>query len=324
MKYNIDKELKSISIYSGSMVGRLYPLVNIGYRLNKCWSDRVVKVSKITTPGYQGVKIPTLIFEPKNILDVSEKLPCIMFFHGGGFLMSASGAHYKIAKWYAYKLNCKVIMPDYRLMPKYTYPVAIEDCYSTYKWVLNNAEELGIDKEKIFVTGDSAGGNIAAAVVAMLKKRKLKERKLKERGESLPKGVLLIYPVLDKRMITESMKRFNDTPIWDSRCNKLLWEMYLKNQDSEQAEFASIAELESLDFFPDTYVEVAEFDCLHDEGIAFAHRLKAEGVATELHDIKGACHGYEAATKSSIVRRCMKHRINWIKSKIDQVPNGNM
>lgn len=123
---------------------------------------------------------------------------------------------------------------------------------------------------------------------------------------------MLIYPALDKRMITESMKKFTDTPIWDSRCNKLFWDMYLKNQDSEQAKYASISELESLDYFPETYVEVAEFDCLHDEGIAFSDRLKAEGIRVEVHDIKGACHGYEAATKSSLVHRCMKQRVNWI------------
>ena len=302
MKYNIDKELKSISIYSGSMVGRLYPLVNIGYRLNKCWSDRVVSVKKIMTPGYQGTKIPTLIFEPKNPIETGEKLPCIMFFHGGGFLMSASGAHYKIAKWYAHKLNAKVIMPDYRLMPKYTYPVAIEDCYNTYIWVLRNAAKLGINTNKMIVTGDSAGGNISGAVVAMLN----------DRNEPLPQGLMLIYPVLDKRMITDSMKRFTDTPIWDSRCNKFFWDMYLKGHSPEEVKYASISEIDSLAYFPKTYAEVAEFDCLHDEGIAFADRLKAEGISTEVHNIKGACHGYEAATKSSIVRKCMKRRIEWI------------
>ena len=88
--------------------------------------------------------------------------------------------------------------------------------------------------------------------------------------------------------------------------------MYLKNQDSEQVKYASISELDLLDYFPETYVEVAEFDCLHDEGIAFADRLKAEGIRVEVHDNKGACHGYEAATKSSLIRRCMKQRVNWI------------
>lgn len=70
-----------------------------------------------------------------------------MFSHGGGFLMRASAAHYQIAKWYARQLKCKVDMPDYRLLPKFRYPIAIEDCYNTYMWVLENAESMKIKKE---------------------------------------------------------------------------------------------------------------------------------------------------------------------------------
>ena len=135
MKYPIDKELKSISIYSGSVVGWMYPMINIGYRLRKCRSDKCISVRRVSTPGYDGEKINTLIIEPK---ECGRDLPCIVFFHGGGFLMSASDAHYRVAKRYCNEINCKVIMPDYRLLPKYQYPVAIEDCYNTYLWVLEN------------------------------------------------------------------------------------------------------------------------------------------------------------------------------------------
>ena len=129
MKYPISKELKSISIYSGSMVGRLYPMVNFAYGFIKCKSDDYVMVKKYSTPGYDGAKLSTLVIEPRQY---EGELPCIMLFHGGGFLMRASAAHYQIAKWYARQLKCKVVMPDYRLLPKHCYPLAIEDCYSTY------------------------------------------------------------------------------------------------------------------------------------------------------------------------------------------------
>ncbi|MBP5358363.1 MAG: alpha/beta hydrolase [Treponema sp.] len=300
MKYPIDKELKSISIYSGSMVGRLYPLVNKAYGFVKCKSDDNVTVKKYSTPGYDGAEISALVIEPKQY---EGDLPCIVLFHGGGFLMRASGAHYQIAKWYAQKAKCKVVMPDYRLLPKYRYPVAIEDCYNAYTWVLENAETLDINRDKILVAGDSAGGNIAGAVTLMLN----------DRGQSLPKGALLIYPVLDKRMITDSMKRFTDTPIWDSNCNKLFWGMYLKDQDANLAKYASIAEADSLGFFPPAYIEVSEYDCLHDEGIEFAQRLETEGISVEVHDMKGTCHGYETALKSSILEKCMAVRLEWIR-----------
>ncbi len=301
MKYPIDKELKSLSMFSGSMVGRMYPMINIGYRLRKCRSDKYISVRRVSTPGYDGENINTLIIEPKGC---GKDLPCIVFFHGGGFLMSASDAHYKLAKRYCIELNSRVIMPDYRLLPKYRYPVAIEDCYNTYLWTLENSEYLGINKDRIIFIGDSAGGNIVAAVTVMLK----------DRNHPIPQGDMLIYPVLDKRMITESMRKYADTPIWDSNCNKHFWDMYLKDLDLSHTRYSSISEIAHLDFFPKTYIEVAEFDCLHDEGIAFAKTLISEGVETEYYSVHGTCHGFEAATRSSILDECMKRRVAWMKS----------
>ncbi len=300
MKYDIDEELKSLSVFSGSVVGKLYPLINIGYMLKKCKSDKHVNVNKCTVKGYNDEKISTFVIEPKQC---TGNLPCILFFHGGGFILRASKAHYQIAKWYAQKANCKVVLPDYRLLPKYKYPVAVEDCYNTYLWLLENAEKMNINKDMIIVAGDSGGGNIAGAVTAMLS----------DRGFPLPQGMMLIYPVLDRRMKTESMKRFTDTPIWDSRCMKLFWDMYLEKQDADQKNYYSISEIESLDSFPQTYIEVAEYDCLRDEGIEFAKKLQSQGVSAEIYEVKKACHGYESALKSSIVEKCMNRRIEWIK-----------
>ena len=165
--------------------------------------------------------------------------------------------------------------------------------------------EICLNKDRIVFAGDSAGGHIAAALIVMLK----------DRNQPIPRGAMLIYPALDKRMITESMK-YTDTPIFDSKCYKLFWSMYLKDQNADEAKYASVAELDHLEFFPDTYVEVAEFDCLHDEGIAFAEKLISSGVSAEYHSVDGTFHGFEAASKSSILDRCIKRRIrvhirNW-------------
>lgn len=304
MKYNIDKELKKLTKYKGSAVIRLYPLLNIAYQINSCRSDGRVTVNKYSTPGYNGGELSTLVIEPKQCADT---LPCIVFYHGGGFLLKASKAHYQIAKWYAEKANCKVVFTDYRLLPKYRYPVAIEDCYNTYIWAVHNAERLNINSDKIIVAGDSAGGNIAANVAVMLWDRK----------QLSPKGTLLIYPVMDRSMNTESMRRYTDAPIWDAGCTELFWKIYLKDQDSRQIQYASPMEAGSLGHFPKTYIEVAEFDCLHDEGVAFAEKLQSEGIVVELHEVKGACHGFEAATESKTVADSVNRRIQWIRSVFD-------
>ena len=82
--------------------------------------------------------------------------------------------------------------------------------------------------------------------------------------------------------------------------------------------FASIQN-EDLGFFPPTYIEAAEYDCLHDEGIEFGEKLKSQGVPVEVHDMKGTCHGYETAIKSSIVEKCMSWRLEWIRNEIIRI-----
>jgi len=204
-----------------------------------------------------------------------------------------------------------VVFTDYRLLPKNQYPVPVEDSYCTYQWVLNRADTLGIDPDKIIVAGDSAGGNLAAAVTLMLW----------DRIQISPLGAMLIYPVTDRRMRTESMKKFTDTPVWDARLTEMFWKAYLGNQVPEQIQYVSPIEAESLEHFPNAYLEVAEFDSLRDEGIAFAERLRSEGVQAELHEVKGACHGFEAALESRILEEAMLRRIHWLQSMFGHAMN---
>lgn len=120
---------------------------------------------------------------------------------------------------------------------------------------------------------------------------------------------MLIYPVTDRRKIMESMKKFTDTPVWDTKRTEIFWQAYLGNQEPEQIQYASPIEAESLEHFPNVYIEVAEFDCFRDEGIAFAERLRSEGVFAELHEVKGACHKFETALESRIVEKTMQRII---------------
>lgn len=300
-KYKIDSELTKLAKQKAPSNIYLYPIVNMAIKLSACTSDDKVTVKKYATPGYNNGKLSTFVIEPRKSSDI---LPCIVFYHGGGLLLKASRAHYQIAKRYAEMAECKVVLTDYRLLPKNKYPVAVEDCYCTYRWILNCADMLGINKDKIIVAGDSAGGNLAAAVTLMLR----------DRIQVSPLGAMMIYPVTDRRMITESMKKFTDTPVWDARLTKMFWKAYLGTQKINQIQYASPMEAESLEHFPNVYMEVAEFDSLRDEGIAFAERLRSEGVFTELHEVKGACHGFEAALESRILEESIQRRIRWIQS----------
>jgi len=308
MKYNIDPELNFISKIKMPNNPSLLPLMNAVCRGFVCRSDNKVTVKRYGMPGYLGVPLTVHVIEPKQTEDDRKPLPCLVFFHGGGFMLRASGAHYKIAKEYAVRMQCKVIYADYRLAPKHSFPMPAEDCFATYRWTLLHAKRLGIDKDAVFLGGDSAGGALAAAVTLMAR----------DRDYSVPKGLLLIYPVTDRRMKTASMKEFTDTPVWDADLNRTMWQCYLGENEPQPAEYASPAEAKSLCGFPPTYMEVAEFDCLHDEGVEFCGKLKKAGVATEFHEIKGGCHGYETATGSVLVRACLNMRVAWMKRVLEE------
>lgn len=307
MKYNIDPELEFISKIKMPNCPSLLPAMNLACRVFFCKSDDKVTVKRYGMPGYLGTSLVVHVIEPKVVEDGTKPLPCLVYFHGGGFMLRASGGHYKLAKEYAYKLPCKVIFVDYRLAPKHPFPVPVEDCFAAYSWTLFHAKRLGVDENNIFLGGDSAGGNLAAAVTLMAKDRKY----------PAPKGVLLIYPVTDRRMTTTSMKKFTDTPVWDAKLNRTMWRCYLGDKEPRHAEYASPAEAKDVSKFPPTYMEVAEFDCLHDEGVAFNEKLKRAGVTTEFHEIKGGCHGYETATGSLLVQACMDMRIAWMRKTME-------
>lgn len=311
MKYNIDPELNLIAKIKMPGNPKLLPLMNKVIRSFKCKSDEKVIVRRTRIWANDGEKLSAYVIEPKQVENAGD-LPCLVFFHGGGFMLKASFGHYKIAKEYACKLPCKVVYVDYRLAPEFPFPTPVEDCFATYQWVLNHADRLEIDKNNIFVGGDSAGGNLAVAVTLMARDRKL----------PIPKGVLLIYPVTDRRMITVSMQNFTDTPVWDAKLNRMMWRCYLGDKEPEPVEYASPVEEKSFIKFPPTYMEVAEFDCLHDEGVNLYERIKATGIPTELHEVKGGCHGYETATNSLLVQACMDLRIAWMRKLVKETNYG--
>ena len=301
MNYPLDEELESIASLKMPQNGMLLPIMNLWMNVFRWKADDVVDVTKYKIPGFNGEKLKTYVIEPKK---EEKELPCLIFFHGGGFMLKASGAHYQLAKEYAAKMPCKVVYVDYRLAPKYPFPVPVEDCFATYKWVLENTKNLGIKDNEIMIAGDSAGGNLATAVTLMAR----------DRGVVMPSALMLIYPVTDRRMMTESMKRYTDTPVWDANLSKMMWNAYLGEQQPEHIEYASPIEASSFEGFPATYIEVAEFDALHDEGILLYERLKEIGISAELNEVKGTCHGFETAIKSKITRECMRRRITWLQS----------
>lgn len=222
----------------------------------------------------------------------------ILYIHGGGFVFKGYSSHYHLCSIFADKCHCKVIYIDYRLAPKYKYPIPLNDCFSAYKWIIENADYLKIDINKIIVAGDSAGGCLAVDVSL----KTIQENIIK------PYYQMLIYPVLDKRMMTLSMNKYTDTPMWNAKLNKKMWTYYLGNR-----EYISPNERHDLSEIPSTYIEVAEFDCLHDEGIEFANKLLNSGVDVSLYETEKTMHGYDIQ-KCDITNTAIRKRIEILNS----------
>lgn len=253
--------------------------------------------------GYENRIFKVEVFEPE---DCKEPLPCVFFIHGGGFGYRAAGHHKKIAMFYAKELHCKVVMPDYHLIPKYKYPAAFKDVVSAYRFVVNNAEDLMIDSSKIGIIGDSAGGMLAALLANDYDSASLAK----------PCFQLLVYPVCGLNLETDSMKNYSDAPVWNNETNKSMWNLYFKDRKIDYS--ASPMHKEILSSVPETYIEVAEFDILHDEGVQYAEKLQKAGVKVELNQTKGTFHGYDCAINASVTKENIQKRIAFMKRNLLQ------
>ena len=263
-------------------------------------SGKELRVSRVSVPGPDGSRMRMLIYAPAEDAGTT---PCLYFLHGGGFAFNAAPHHFALARRLAHALGVHAAMPDYRLAPRYTFPAAHEDALTGYRWLLENAGALRIDPARIAAAGDSAGGNLAAALCLMAR----------EKGLSMPCAQMLLYPVLDARMNTESYRRFTDTPMCSSRDMEKYYAMYAPDTSAAPREWLSPAESASLQGLPSAYIETAEFDCLRDEGEQYAAHLAREGVPCEYHPIKNAMHGYDIAANSEFLKTVMAYRIAFLR-----------
>ncbi len=293
-KYPIDKELKkycrNIS-FSSPMLTLSDPFLRLMYRFTPI--ERGVKHEKRKIEARNG-KLRVDIFSPETL---KNNAPVFLYFHGGGFGYFASPFHKKLAAVYAKEANCRVICPDYRLLPKYAYPCAKNDSLDAYSWARKTYPD-----SFFAVGGDSAGGALAIYVA--------------NEAEITPDFQMLIYPVCDPKQNTASMKKFTDTPFWNSVNNKKMWKIYAGKYSFEEV---SPFETKLPEKIPDSYVEVAEFDCLHDEGKNYAEKLLKNGANVFLNETKGTVHGYDIALGTKIVEENVQKRVNALKTAFSKI-----
>lgn len=212
--------------------------------------------------------------------------PCIYHIHGGGYVGGGAAQLEALHRPLAYELDCVIVSVDYRLAPEHRFPAAIEDCYAGLAWTFAHADALGVDRKRIGVMGESAGGGLAAALALLAR----------DRGEYALAFQHLIYPMLDDRTcVTPTPNPVAGEFIWTPHNNHFGWSALLGEPPGgpDVSPYAAAARATDLAGLPPAFIACPTLDLFIDENIAYAHRLMRAGVAVELHVYPGGFHGFD-------------------------------
>jgi acetyl esterase/lipase len=250
-------------------------------------------VTEVEVPGPSGAPpVPVHLYVPEGEASAGGRA-AVLDIHGGGFVMGTAAMERAFASDVARRLGVVVVVVEYRLAPEHPYPAGIEDCYAALTWLHAEADELGVDVERVAVAGQSAGGGLAAGLALLAR----------DRGGPAICFQLLGIPELDHRLETTSMRTFVDTPLWHRPNAELSWAHYLGPDPGEVEPYASPSVAADLSGLPPAYLAAMEFDPLRDEGIVYALRLLEAGVSVELHTYPGTFHGSAVATTAAVSKR---------------------
>jgi acetyl esterase len=234
----------------------------------------------LTAPGPAG-PIAIRLYRARAA-KAGEAQPALIYFHGGGWVIGNLDSHDGVCRGLANGADCTVLSVDYRLAPEDKFPAAIDDAVAATEWIAENAASLGIDREKLAVGGDSAGGNLSAVVA------------LNARDKGAPKlrFQLLIYPACDMAMTHPSIaERAEQLPLTRATL-KWFIDLYLRSAADADDWRASPLKANSLANLPPAYVLTAGCDPLCDEGEAYAAALKVAGVPVQVKRFDGQIHGF--------------------------------
>lgn len=255
-----------------------------------------------------GISVSITIVKPKGS---KEKLPVLMYFHGGGWILGNEFTHDRLVRELAVGGNVAVVFVNYTPSPEAVFPVANEESYAATKWIKENGKSLGLNTDKIGVAGDSVGGNMAIAVTLMAKQRK---------GPKID-FQLLFYPVTDDNYNTTSYQQFANGHFLTLNAMIWFWDAYAPDKSVRQQITATPlnATLEELKGLPEALVITAENDVLRDEGEAYAKKLNAAGVRVTATRYIGTIHDFvmlNPITNTPAPRAAIKQATDAIKAKL--------
>ena len=237
-----------------------------------------MRVSYSTIPGPGGA-IPIRVYVPASAPPAAA---CVLYFHGGGWILGNLDSHDTVTAGIAEQTAAAVVAVDYRLAPEHPFPAPFDDCYVAFLYLAAHSAEFGVDAARIALAGDSAGGNLAAAVALAARDRK---------GPAVA-GQALIYPALGTDFELPSHREQFDAPLMSSAGTQYYWSAYLGGEPVATDPYAAPLLARDLAGLPPTFITTAYSDPVRDDGEVYGDRLAGAGVPAERRCAPGLVHGW--------------------------------
>jgi acetyl esterase len=236
----------------------------------------LARIEDFRITARDGFDIPARLYAPS-----SARLPVLVYFHGGGFTVGNIRTHDTLCRVLSLKSGCAVVSVDYRLAPAHKFPTASDDAWDAFAFVANGGARLGLDTSRLAVGGDSAGGTLAA-VCAIL-----------ARDAGLPLALqMLIYPGTTGHQDTPSHRLYANGPLLTEALIDYFFGQYVRTPaDRDDWRFAPLL-ADDVEGVAPAWIGLAECDPVVDEGIAYADKLRAAGVAVDLEIYRGVIHEF--------------------------------
>jgi acetyl esterase/lipase len=267
------------------------------------------ELAELTAPGPEGAPdIALLICRPTA---TPGPHPVIYNTHGGG-MVAGNNRSVELAEELdrAEELQLAVVAVEYRLAPEHPDPTPLEDCYAGLLWVAENAAELGLDADRILISGNSAGGCLAAGVSLLAR----------DRGGPKLLGQMLQCPMLDDRCDTPSMHQMHQVGLWDGQSNRVGWTALLgeRRGTGEVSCYAAPNRAGDLSGLPPAFIDVGSVEALRDESVAYATRIWQAGGQAELHVWSGAFHSFDEWVPGAVVSGTARRaRVDWLRRLLE-------
>jgi acetyl esterase len=259
--------------------------------LRKGWEDYARRMQRPYPAGMQITNtafdcpgagrdkpIPVRIYRPAGALALS---PCVVYLHGGAFTKGNLDSGDPVAWGVSDHTGCVVVSVDYRLAPEHPFPAGVEDCYAVVLYLSREGARHGVDPERLAVWGDSAGGNMAAAVCLMAR----------DRGTPSIRAQALNYAVLTDDVSAPAYRLYANAPVTTASVDRA-WDLYLGSRRPTSNPYAAPLKATNFANLPPAHVHLAEFDCLADDSRAYADRLAVAGNEVVLRTAPRMIHGY--------------------------------